>query len=159
MRPWQMQLPAYSSLIVSINLSAKQFMQPDLVKNVHKIIEETGLDASSLKLEITESVAMKNAELATAMLRELRKLGMGLSLDDFGTGYSSLAYLHRFPIDTLKIDRSFINRIDIDGDQFEIVRLIMNLASNLGMDVIAEGIETNKQLAHLLDINCQYGQE
>ncbi|MBW4573871.1 MAG: EAL domain-containing protein [Aphanothece sp. CMT-3BRIN-NPC111] len=158
MRTWQMQLPAYSSLIVSVNLSAKQFMQPDLVKNVNRILEETSLDASSLKLEITESVAMKNAEVATAMLRELRKLGMGLSIDDFGTGYSSLAYLHRFPIDTLKIDRSFINRIDIDGDQFEIVRLIVKLALNLGMDVIAEGIETNQQLAHLLDINCQYGQ-
>jgi diguanylate cyclase (GGDEF)-like protein/PAS domain S-box-containing protein len=158
MRIWQLQFPEYSSLVMSINLSAKQFAQPDLLEQINQILQETNLEPSSLKLEITESVVMENAEAATAMLLQLRALGIRLSIDDFGTGYSSLAYLYRFPTHTLKIDRSFINKIDADSEQLEIVRTIVTLASNLGMDVIAEGVETVKQLAQLKTLNCECGQ-
>lgn len=158
MRIWQLQFPEYSSLVMSINLSAKQFAQPDLLEQINQILQETNLEPSSLKLEITESVVMENAEAATAMLLQLRALGIRLSIDDFGTGYSSLAYLYRFPTHTLKIDRSFINKIDSDSEQLEIVRTIVTLASNLGMDVIAEGVETVKQLAQLKTLNCECGQ-
>ena len=139
-----------------MNLSPKQFAQPDLVGQVKGILEETGLDASFLKLEITESVLMDDFEAAAKLLFELRALGVRLSIDDFGTGYSSLTYLHRFPIDTLKIDRSFVMRMD--KDNVEIVRTILSLAENLGMDVVAEGIETQVQLALLRDLGCQNGQ-
>src|SRR3954464_4625198 len=104
------------------------------------ILEETGLDPKSLKLEITESVVMENIDTATEMLRQLRALGVQLSIDDFGTGYSSLSYLHRFPIDTLKVDRSFVMRMADNNENIEIVRTIMMLAQNLGMDVVAEGV-------------------
>src|SRR4029434_4040714 len=113
---------------------------------------ETELDPLSLKLEITESVVMENAEIATSMLSQLRTLGVQLSIDDFGTGYSSLSYLHRFPVNTLKIDRSFISRMSAGDENTEIVRTIMTLANNLGMDVVAEGVETQKQLAHLKEM-------
>jgi diguanylate cyclase (GGDEF)-like protein/PAS domain S-box-containing protein len=158
MRAWQMQFPACSHLTVSVNLSVKQFAQPDLVAQIRQILQETGLNPKNLKLEITESAIMDNADLAARMLKELQSLGVQLSLDDFGTGYSSLAYLHRLPIDTLKIDRSFINRLDTDSEQLEIVRAIITLAWNLGMDVIAEGIESNKQLVQLRALRCEYGQ-
>ncbi|HEY9807433.1 MAG TPA: EAL domain-containing protein, partial [Candidatus Obscuribacterales bacterium] len=111
-----------------------------------------------LKLEITESVVMENAEIAAMMLQQLKSIGIQLAIDDFGTGYSSLSYLHRFPIDTLKVDRSFLNRIDVDGENLEIVRTIVTLAWNLGMDVIAEGVETAKQLAQLKALKCEYAQ-
>jgi EAL domain-containing protein (putative c-di-GMP-specific phosphodiesterase class I) len=153
-----MQFPACSHLTVSVNLSVKQFAQPDLVAQIRQILQETGLNPKNLKLEITESAIMDNADLAARMLKELQSLGVQLSLDDFGTGYSSLAYLHRLPIDTLKIDRSFINRLDTDSEQLEIVRAIITLAWNLGMDVIAEGIESNKQLVQLRALRCEYGQ-
>ena len=156
MRLWQLQFPEYSSLVMSINLSAKQFAQPDLVEQIKNLLQETELNPSSLKLEITESVIMDNAESATAMLLQLQALGIRFSLDDFGTGYSSLAYLYRFPIHTLKIDRSFINKMD--SEQFEIVRTIVTLAHNLGMDVVAEGVEKVKHLAQLKALNCEYGQ-
>jgi EAL domain-containing protein (putative c-di-GMP-specific phosphodiesterase class I) len=101
---------------------------------------------------------MENTDSAALMLAQLQALGIQLSMDDFGTGYSSLSYLHRFPIDTLKIDRSFINKIDVDGEQLAIVRTIITLAWNLGMDVVAEGVETPKQLAQLRALQCEYGQ-
>jgi diguanylate cyclase (GGDEF)-like protein/PAS domain S-box-containing protein len=156
MRAWQVQFPT-APLTISVNLSGKQFT-PHLTEQISLLLKETGLDAHSLKLEITESVLMENTELAAAMLEQLRDLGIQLSMDDFGTGYSSLSYLHRFPIDTLKIDRSFINKIDTDGEQLAIVRTIITLAWNLGMDVIAEGIETSRQLAQLRALQCDYGQ-
>lgn len=158
MRSWQIQFPRNLSLIISVNLSGRQFSQPNLVEQINQILLETQLDPHCLKLEITESVVMGNAESAIALLAQLKKLGIHLSIDDFGTGYSSLSYLHRFPIDTLKIDRSFINRIDTDGEQLEIVRTIVTLAWNLGLDVIAEGVETAKQLAQLKSLQCEYGQ-
>ena len=111
-----------------------------------------------MRLEITESLLMENLETATSMLLQLKALGIRLSLDDFGTGYSSLSYLHRFPMDTLKIDHTFVSRIGPQGENSEIVRTIVTLAENLGMDVIAEGVETPEQLALLRSLGCQYAQ-
>jgi EAL domain-containing protein (putative c-di-GMP-specific phosphodiesterase class I) len=141
---------------VSANLSPKQFAQPDLVPQIEKILADSGLNPECLKLEITEGVLMEDFETAAELLFQLRKLGVRLSIDDFGTGYSSLTYLHRFPIDTLKIDRSFVIRMDKDNT--EIVKTILNLAENLGMDVVAEGVETQEQMTLLRDMNCQNGQ-
>jgi EAL domain-containing protein (putative c-di-GMP-specific phosphodiesterase class I) len=145
-------------LFMSVNLSSKQFSQSNLINRVAFIIDETGINATSLKLEITESVVMENIEVATEMLRQLRALGVKLSIDDFGTGYSSLSYLHRFPIDTLKIDRSFVSRMTDNQENAEIVRTIVVLAQNLGMDVVAEGVETNDQLVLLKKLGCENGQ-
>lgn len=157
MREWHLSSPG-KPLSLSVNLSAKQFAQPDLIGQVKKILAETGLAAEYVKLEITESVVMKNAEIATAMLMQLCALGVNLSIDDFGTGYSSLSYLHRFPVKTLKIDRSFIGRMGQGGENSEIVRTINTLAQNLGMEVVAEGVETAEQLTQLKSMNCTLGQ-
>jgi diguanylate cyclase (GGDEF)-like protein/PAS domain S-box-containing protein len=142
-------------LSLSVNLSGKQFMQPDLVGQVKQIVCETGFDPHRLHLEITESSVIENTETVTELLLQLRALGIRLSMDDFGTGYSSLSYLHRFPIHTLKIDRSFVS--GGDGEN-EIVRTIIMLARNMGMDIVAEGIETKEQLAYLKELKCEYGQ-
>ena len=156
-RAWQLQFPE-NSLTISVNFSSKQFLQPDLIEQISQILQETGLDARSLKLEITESVIMENLESATAMLLQLRNLGVELHLDDFGTGYSSLNYLHRFPVNVLKVDRSFISRMGVIGEKAEIVRTIITLAHNLGIDVTAEGLETAEQLAQLRALQCTHGQ-
>ncbi|HYO63538.1 MAG TPA: EAL domain-containing protein, partial [Pyrinomonadaceae bacterium] len=140
LREWQRVRPEQPALSVSVNLSSKQFTQPDLIAQIQQALHETGLSPSSLKLEITESVVMENIETAAAMLRELRALGVQLSIDDFGTGYSSLSYLHRFPIDTLKIDRSFVASMAENNENMEIVRTIIMLAHNLKMNVVAEGV-------------------
>jgi diguanylate cyclase (GGDEF)-like protein/PAS domain S-box-containing protein len=143
------------SLTLSVNLSGKQFMQPDLVAQVKNILRETGLDPRLLQLEITESSVIENTETVTEMLTQLRAIGVRLSMDDFGTGYSSLSYLHRFPIHTLKIDRSFVSGGCAES---EIVRTIIMLARSMGMDVVAEGVETDEQLASLKELKCEYGQ-
>jgi len=158
MRAWQADLPGDPPLVMSVNLSARQFVQPDLVEQVDQTLRENGLDPSRLKLEVTETAAMKDPETTITQLIRLQKLGVRLSLDDFGTGYSSLSFLHKFPLDTLKIDRSFINRIDDAGRNSEIVRTIAAMAKNLGMDVVAEGIETAVQRAVLHRLGCEYGQ-
>jgi diguanylate cyclase (GGDEF)-like protein/PAS domain S-box-containing protein len=158
MQRWQRRFPLNPPLFISVNLSGKQFTQPDLIEQVTKILKETRLDPRSLKLEITESVVMEDIENATEMLKQLRGLGVSLSIDDFGTGYSSLSYLHRFPIDTLKIDRSFVIRMVDNNENIEIVRTILMLAKNLGMDVVAEGVETKEQLALLRKLGCENGQ-
>jgi diguanylate cyclase (GGDEF)-like protein/PAS domain S-box-containing protein len=157
MKAWKSQLPQNLPLTISVNLSGKQFT-PQLVEEIRQILADTGLEPQHLRLEITESVLIENTEAATTLLFQLRELGIHLSMDDFGTGYSSLNYLHRFPIDTLKIDRSFISQVDRDGEQLAIVRTIMTLAWNLGMDVIAEGVETSKQLAQLKALKCDAAQ-
>lgn len=156
MQQWRKQYPAHD-LTINVNLSSKQFT-PRLIDEIRQILQETQLEARYLKLEITESVLMENAEAAIVTLSQLRDLGIGLAIDDFGTGYSSLSYLHRFPIDTLKIDRSFTSKIDIDGEQLAIVRTIITLAWNLGMEVIAEGVETQKQLVQLKALHCDQAQ-
>ena len=158
MREWQKIIPADPPLSISVNLSSKQFMQPDLIGQVKAVLEETQIDPRSLKLEITESVVMENFEVAVEMLQQLRNLGVELSIDDFGTGYSSLSYLHRFPISTLKIDRSFVSSMADNNENTEIVRTIVMLARNLGMKVVAEGVETKEQLAQLRALDCDYGQ-
>ncbi len=158
MRLWQSRFGDRLPLSVSVNLSSKQFSQLDLIEHIDQTLREQELHAHSLKLELTESMVMENAEMTAAMLADLRALNVRVSIDDFGTGYSSLSYLQRFPIDTLKIDRSFIRGIGAHGDNTEIIRAITALAHNLGMDVIAEGIETAEQLAHLRALACEYGQ-
>ena len=154
----QMQTLTARPLTISVNLSSKQFSQPHLIDQIKLALAETQIAPSCLQLEITESVVMENAEAAAAMLAQLRALGVQLSIDDFGTGYSSLSYLHRFPVSMLKIDRSFIGRIGAGGENSEIVRTIITLANNLGMRVVAEGVETEAQLAHLRALSCTYGQ-
>ena len=146
------------SLTMSVNLSVKQFCQPNLIEKIDQILQETELASESLKLEITESAIMDNAESARLILEQLRTRQIKLSIDDFGTGYSSLSYLHRFPVDNLKIDRSFINRIGNDRENQDIVEAIVNLAETLGMSAIAEGIETVQQLKLLRELGCHEGQ-
>jgi diguanylate cyclase (GGDEF)-like protein/PAS domain S-box-containing protein len=158
MQEWQETFPAYPPLQISVNLSGRQFTQPDLIEQIKQVLRETGLDPRSLKLEITESTVMENIDTAIDMLKQLRAIGVELSIDDFGTGYSSLSYLHRFPISTLKIDRSFVGRMADNNENTEIVRTIIMLARNLGMDVVAEGVETEEQLAQLRSLGCECGQ-
>ena len=156
-RQWQIDSPSHRSLSLSVNLSARQVAQPDLLQRIKDALETSKLNPHCLKLEITESVVMENAEAAAQMLKQLRSLGVQLSIDDFGTGYSSLSYLHRFPLNYLKIDRSFVMRLTTDNDN-AIVRTISTLARNLGMEVIAEGIETEEQFQQLKMLGCEYGQ-
>ncbi len=158
MRRWQSISPSAASLVVSVNLSCKQFLQLDLAEQVAATLQATGLDPNCLKLEITESHIMENNEMAIAMLDRLRALGVEISLDDFGTGYSSLSCLHRFPVDYLKIDRSFVSRMMENKENGEIVNTIIRLAQNLKMKVIAEGVECADQLEQLRRLNCEYGQ-
>lgn len=159
MRQWQELFPSNPPRTISVNLSGKQFAQADLTKQVKQTLHETKLDACSLRLEMKESMVMEKSESATETLRQLRALGVELAIDGFGTGYSSLSYLHRSPISTLKVDRSFISKIrDGDKENWEIVRTIRLLADNLGMDLIAEGVETAQQLEHLRSLRCEYGQ-
>lgn len=155
---WQTQFPTQPPLTLSVNLSGAQFSQPDLVEYIEQTLKTTELDGHSLKLEITESVAMKDVEATIALLLRLRSLNLRLSIDDFGTGYSSLSYLHRFPVDTLKVDRSFVSRMGDTGEDAAIVQTIVILSHTLGMDVVAEGVETAAQQAQLQTLNCEYGQ-
>ena len=156
-RRCQLVYPSHRSLSLSVNLSARQVAQPDLLERIKDALAASKLDPHCLKLEITESVVMENAEAAALMFKQLRALGVQLSIDDFGTGYSSLSYLHRFPLNYLKIDRSFVSRLTTDNDN-AIVRTISTLARNLGMEVIAEGIETEEQYQQLKILGCEYGQ-
>jgi len=157
MRSWQKAFPVTRQMKISVNLSCKQFMQPTIVGQVLETLRETGLDPSSLKLEITESVVMETGDYAMNVLEQLSRAGVELSLDDFGTGYSSLSYIHHFPVTALKIDQSFIKRIG-GGQNSEIVRAVVSLARNLGLEVVAEGIETLLQLDLLKALGCAQGQ-
>ncbi|MGK7883541.1 MAG: EAL domain-containing protein [Crocosphaera sp.] len=160
-RDWQERFPRYPALIMSVNLSGRQFSEPNLVKQIKRILHAAGVEADRLKLEITESMMMNNVEEAIYMLNRLKELGLRLSIDDFGTGYSSLNYLHRFPVDTLKVDKSFVGRME-EGENSQkyisIVRTIISLGHNLDLDVIAEGIETKGQMSILESLSCEYGQ-
>ncbi|PQV63056.1 PAS domain S-box-containing protein/diguanylate cyclase (GGDEF) domain-containing protein [Abditibacterium utsteinense] len=150
--------PAQKALFISVNLSSKQFSQPDMIERVQEIMQRTGFDPHFLTLEITESVIMENTESASAMLLQLKAMGIHLSMDDFGTGYSSLSYLHRFSLDTLKIDRSFISPMGSGQQSGEIVNTILALASGMNMKVVAEGVETSEQLGRLRAMKCGYAQ-
>jgi EAL domain-containing protein (putative c-di-GMP-specific phosphodiesterase class I) len=158
MADWHRRFPARRDLSVSVNLSSKQFSQPDLIARLDSILAESGLPGEKLTIEITESVLMENSVKAATMLDELRARGIRLCIDDFGTGYSSLSYLHNFPLDRLKLDHTFISRIARSPRNLEIVRAVVTLAHNLGMQVIAEGVEDVEQLARLWELGCDYGQ-
>ena len=147
-----------SDLMLTVNLSSKQFSQPDILERVKSALEHTGFDPTRLKLEITESVIMGNTDSANAMLSGLRAMGVNLAMDDFGTGYSSLSYLHRFPIDTLKIDRSFVSQLNAGSRNDQIVRSILSLAHGLELIVVAEGIESEEQLQALRAMGCDAAQ-
>ena len=157
-KEWRAHLPSCSRPVVSVNLSAAQLKHPGFVQEVARTIEETGVDPASLVLEITESMLMEDAERGVETLCGLKALGLRVALDDFGKGYSSLAYLKRFPIDTLKIDRAFVDGLGREPGDTAIVRAIMGLARALGLEVVAEGIETAEQLGLLKELDCDYGQ-
>jgi Amt family ammonium transporter len=157
MRAWDAECPGTEPLTVSVNLSARQCRQGDLVANVSRVLDETGLAPERLKLEITESVVLEQTEAVLETLNALRALGVQLGLDDFGMGYSALSYLQRFPFQTLKIDRSFVAGMK-EGGNAEIIRAIVSLGIGLAMDVTAEGVETAEQVAGLREAACEFGQ-
>ncbi len=157
-RDWQRQYLERADLALSVNLSSKHFMQPDLVEQIGQILVETGLEAQALRLELTESVIMEDVELAISTLHGLKAMGVQLQVDDFGTGFSSLNYLHRFPIDTLKIDRSFVHGMCCDRNNEQIVETIISLAQGMGKDVIAEGVEREEEREKLRALGCEYAQ-
>jgi len=155
---WQAQYPQDPPLQMSMNISSKQFSQPDLVDKLNSILKENKLTASSLALEITESMIMDNIDTAILTMERLREMGFHIHIDDFGTGYSSLSYLHRFPVTALKIDKSFVSKMSANGDNQEVITSIISLASSLNLHVIAEGLELTHQLSGIKDLQCQYGQ-
>jgi diguanylate cyclase (GGDEF)-like protein len=155
---WNSQFPCTSPFTIAVNVSAKQFAQPDLVKQVGQVLQDTGLAPGNLSLELTESVTMRDEKHTTRILTELRKLGVRLCIDDFGTGYSSLSYLRRFALDILKIDRSFISDMLENSESREIVKTILSLGCNLGMKVVAEGVETTEQVTQLKSLGCEFAQ-
>jgi diguanylate cyclase (GGDEF)-like protein/PAS domain S-box-containing protein len=156
---WQKQLQDELKLTMNINLSSKHFMSPTLLDDIQEILKQTGMPPEQLKLEITETALMEDADETIRLVHRLKDLGLHLLIDDFGTGYSSLSYLQRLPIDTLKVDRSFVSRIQSEPDgNRNIVEAIISLAHRLKMMVVAEGVETEEQFAILLDMNCQFGQ-
>ncbi len=155
---WQERYGSRHSWVMCINLSARQFRTLEVVDRVVQTLNDTGMDPRSLKLEVTESLMMQNMEVARTALRQIKELGTRVALDDFGTGYSSLSYLDEFPIDTLKIDRTFIGRLGKQGENSAIVAAIISLAHSLGLDVVAEGVETEDQLRLLEKLGCEYAQ-
>ena len=158
MAKWRQISRTTGDMVVSVNISGKHLSTDDLIDDVELALDISQLPASSLKLEVTESTAMENAEHTINILNRLKQIGVRLSLDDFGTGYSSLSYLHRLPFDTLKIDRSFVSRVGEKGEDSEVLQTIISLAKNLKMRVIAEGIETESQLSVLRNLGCDFGQ-
>lgn len=157
-KEWEKRSPDSTPLTMAVNLSARQFKHPGLSEDILNALRRTGLEAYRLQLEITESVVMDNSERATHVLRELCELGVKTAMDDFGTGYSSLAYLKTLPLNNLKVDRSFVKGLGQDKDDSAIVRLVIELAHTLGLQVTAEGVETADQLAHLKGMSCDLGQ-
>jgi diguanylate cyclase (GGDEF)-like protein/PAS domain S-box-containing protein len=155
---WDQLLPREIPLTMSVNVSAPQFREPGLIDRIDQLLMDLGLTSSRLCLEITESVLIDNAEAAALTFSQLRAMGIQLYMDDFGTGYSSLNYLHRFPLNALKIDRSFVSQMNPRDKNSEVVKTIITLAKNLGIDVIAEGIETEQQLNQLKELDCDFGQ-
>ncbi|MEA5486433.1 MULTISPECIES: EAL domain-containing protein [Pseudanabaena] len=158
LRSWRDEGIADTSLTMNVNLSVKHFMSFDLLEHIDRVLQETGIIGNSLRLEITESDIMENAEFAGKIISQLRDRQIKLSIDDFGTGYSSLSYLHRLPIDHLKIDRSFVMRIGKNGKNTEIIKAIIALAKSLDMFTIAEGVETQDQLDQIRELKCEFCQ-
>jgi PAS domain S-box-containing protein len=158
LRRWHELFPSDPPLAIGVNVTAKQFAQPDLASQIGEILRQTDTDPACVDLEITENIAMADVERSAVVLSQLKALGVHLSIDDFGTGYSSLSRLQRFPVDTLKIDRTFVSEMDRDRDTGEIVRVIAMLARNLGLKVVAEGIERQEQMEMLRGLGCETGQ-
>jgi diguanylate cyclase (GGDEF)-like protein len=158
LRTWRERHPQLSRTTVSVNVSAKQFAQPDLVARLERLLGETGVEPRHVAIEVTESAIMDDVAASAAKLGRLRDMGMHVHVDDFGTGYSSLSYLHRFPITALKIDRSFVTGLATHGESEELVRAIVSIAETLKFGVIAEGVEDEEQLARLVRLRCQLGQ-
>jgi EAL domain-containing protein (putative c-di-GMP-specific phosphodiesterase class I) len=158
LKAWQSKFPSDPPLSMNVNLSVKQLSDPGLVASIETILAETGVAPESLKLELTESSLVSQIESARDTLARLQSMRIGLDLDDFGTGYSSLSYLRTLNFDSLKIDRSFVNRLDSDPESGAIVETILNLARTLHMTVVAEGIESEEQRAKLIDLGCDTGQ-
>jgi len=157
-REWQELYPSDPCLVVCVNVSGKQLRHPELATDVGRVLQEAGLEPGNLDLEITEGVLIDDELSNLATLRELKRLGVKLILDDFGTGYSSLSYLKRLPVDFLKIDRSFIKGLGKDPKDEGIVSAVIDLARVLGMEEIAEGVETTEQAAHLRELGCRFAQ-
>ena len=155
---WQGLFPAEPPLSMSVNVSGRDFSRPDLADRIEQELRAAALAGCSLRLEITESAIMEHSEVAAAMFERLQTLGVQVYIDDFGTGYSSLSYLHRFPVATLKIDRSFVSRMGSNGENAKIIQTIVSLARDLGMNVIAEGVETIEQCDRLRALRCEYAQ-
>jgi EAL domain-containing protein (putative c-di-GMP-specific phosphodiesterase class I) len=155
---WNRRFAIASQLAVTVNVSGRQLMHPDFIEHVAAAVRDAGIRPDSLCLEITETTLMHSLDVAANVLGELRALGVQVFLDDFGSGYSSLSYLHRFPLNTIKIDRSFIHSLAADKREPAIVESIVALARNVGANVIAEGVETREQLRRLRQIGCGYGQ-
>jgi EAL domain-containing protein (putative c-di-GMP-specific phosphodiesterase class I) len=155
---WQQLFPSNPPLSLSVNVSPKQFAQADLPAQIGQLLQQSGMNPHCVDLEITETIAMADAEKSAGMLAGLKALGVGLDIDDFGTGYSSLSRLQSFRVDTLKIDRIFVSRMDSDHETFEIVRVIIMLAHSLGLKLVAEGVETQAQLDLLKGLGCERAQ-
>jgi len=155
LRAWHSEFPCDPPLTISVNVTPREFAQPDLADQMKTILVETGVHPSSINVEITETIAMADPQRSSLVLAELKALGVHISIDDFGTGYSSLSRLQGFPVDTLKIDRAFISKIDTDSETSEIVRIIIMLAHNLGLKVVAEGAETAEQVRVLRQLKCE----
>ncbi len=158
LKKWQEHLPDHHPLTMAVNLSARQLQQPELIHDIVQVLRDSGLNAQNLVLEITESVLMNDPAAMAAKLRELRQLGVRLAIDDFGTGYSSLSYLQWFPIDTLKIPKSFIDGVGRGSEESALAQAIIRMAEALRLRTVAEGIEMPEQLSHLLELGCDVGQ-
>jgi diguanylate cyclase (GGDEF)-like protein len=155
---WHNAFPHYRHLTMSINLSNRQFGQADLISQIETALRETQVNSHCIRLEITESMVMGDVDAAIDLMLKLKSLDLKLAIDDFGTGYSSLSYLHRFPMDTLKVDKSFVGRLEKSNEDRAIINTILTLGQKLGMEVVAEGVETETQMAMLRQEGCDYGQ-
>jgi diguanylate cyclase (GGDEF)-like protein/PAS domain S-box-containing protein len=158
MRVWQLRYPRIPALTISVNVSTKQLAHANVAEQVQRILTETGMDPTTLTLEITESALMQNLTTSAAVIKRLHDMAVRLHIDDFGTGYSSLSYLHNFPIHTLKVDKSFVRRMQDGPSHGELVRAIVSLAQNMGLEVTAEGVETHEQAEALHEMNCTSAQ-
>ncbi|NET39113.1 MAG: EAL domain-containing protein, partial [Cyanothece sp. SIO1E1] len=158
LRAWQTQFALLDPLKVNVNLSGKQLREKDFVDQLDQVLAETTLDSRCLDLEITESVLIDNPDAAAELFSQVRARNIHLSLDDFGTGYSSLSYLHRFPVNTLKIDHSFVSGLNPKSNHLNIIRGIVGLARSLEIEVVVEGVETNYHLTKLKHLGCKFGQ-
>jgi EAL domain-containing protein (putative c-di-GMP-specific phosphodiesterase class I) len=155
---WHAEFPTDPPVGVMVNIPGRQFSEPELAPSVLRILEETGLDGEHLHLEITETSAMADLDRSVETLQALRGVGVHLHVDDFGTGYSSLSYIHRFPVDSLKVDRSFVSGMMERQENLAIVRTVVNLAKSLGLSVVVEGVETEEQLEVVQDMGCEFAQ-